>query len=81
MRTALLWLLFDLLCCLPRPLYTLHPHDSNLSHLLLEDASNATVAEVNVSMLRSKEGSFAEMIDRALEKEFNETEEQSQGFV
>ncbi|XP_009784001.1 K(+) efflux antiporter 6-like isoform X3 [Nicotiana sylvestris] len=37
---------------------------------------NAT-AELNASAVaRSEEGSFANMIDRALEKEFNETEEQ-----
>ncbi|XP_069154158.1 K(+) efflux antiporter 6 isoform X5 [Solanum lycopersicum] len=44
------------------------------------DSENAVVvnaAEFNSSSLaRSEEGSFANMIDRALEKEFNETEEQ-----
>lgn len=40
---------------------------------------NAT-AELNASAVaRSEEGSFANMIDRALEKEFNETEEQPGG--
>ncbi|XP_044464760.1 K(+) efflux antiporter 4 isoform X1 [Mangifera indica] len=37
---------------------------------------NATAADYNnVSRARSKEDSFADMIDRALEKEFNETEQ------
>ncbi|MCD7448500.1 Transmembrane and coiled-coil domains-containing protein 3 [Datura stramonium] len=44
------------------------------------DPENAVVvnaAEFNSSSIaRSEEGSFANMIDRALEKEFNETEEQ-----
>ncbi|KAH0669489.1 hypothetical protein KY285_023652 [Solanum tuberosum] len=47
------------------------------------DSENAVVfnaAEFNSSSLaRSEEGSFANMIDRALEKEFNETEEQPGG--
>ncbi|KAH0672591.1 hypothetical protein KY290_024826 [Solanum tuberosum] len=47
------------------------------------DSENAVVvnaAEFNSSSLaRFEEGSFANMIDRALEKEFNETEEQPGG--
>ncbi|XP_047269095.1 K(+) efflux antiporter 6 isoform X4 [Capsicum annuum] len=46
-----------------------------------EDSGNSVIvnaAEFNSSSVaRSEEGSFANMIDRALEKEFNETEEQS----
>ncbi|KAM3270340.1 K(+) efflux antiporter 4 isoform X1 [Capsicum chacoense] len=46
-----------------------------------EDSENSVIvnaAEFNSSSVaRSEEGSFANMIDRALEKEFNETEEQS----
>ncbi|PHT48123.1 K(+) efflux antiporter 4 [Capsicum baccatum] len=46
-----------------------------------EDSENSVTvnaAEFNSSSVaRSEEGSFANMIDRALEKEFNETEEQS----
>lgn len=37
---------------------------------------NATAAEyINVSHARSKEDSFADMLDRALEKEFNESDQ------
>ncbi|KAE8677145.1 K(+) efflux antiporter 4 [Hibiscus syriacus] len=36
---------------------------------------NVTASQSNVSDLRSKEDSFADMIDRALEKEFNDTDQ------
>ncbi|GLU10031.1 hypothetical protein SLE2022_268600 [Rubroshorea leprosula] len=36
---------------------------------------NATASSFNASLLRSKEDSFADMIDRALEKEFNDTDQ------
>lgn len=41
---------------------------------------NGRAGEFNTSLAaRSKEDSFADMIDRALEKEFNETNDQSDG--
>lgn len=39
------------------------------------DENNATAAEFNASRPRSKEDSFADMIDRALEKEFHESDQ------
>ena len=36
---------------------------------------NATAAQSNVSDPRSREDSFVDMIDRALEKEFNDTDQ------
>ncbi|KAM7512965.1 hypothetical protein LguiB_011840 [Lonicera macranthoides] len=46
------------------------------STLLDENALNAT--QFNASLARSKEDSFADIIDRALEKEFTENDEQSE---
>ncbi|KAE8669824.1 hypothetical protein F3Y22_tig00112216pilonHSYRG00011 [Hibiscus syriacus] len=40
---------------------------------LTEAEINVTASQSNVSDLRSKEDSFADMIDRELEKEFNDT--------
>ncbi|KAG5559222.1 hypothetical protein RHGRI_008956 [Rhododendron griersonianum] len=73
MRTALLslLLLLDLfLCSLSLPSL-----DSNGS---LAEFPNATALESNTSRPGSKEDSFADMIDRALEKEFTENDEQTQ---
>lgn len=39
------------------------------------DEINATSVELNTTLLRSKEDSFANMIDRALEKEFTENDQ------
>ncbi|KAL0327500.1 UNVERIFIED_CONTAM: K(+) efflux antiporter 4 [Sesamum angustifolium] len=44
-------------------------------------AANATLAESSGNKTRPKEDTFADMIDRALEKEFTENEDQNQGFV
>lgn len=44
------------------------------------DKAEDGVAETNVTSTRSKEDSFADMIDRALEKEFTENE-QNEGSV
>lgn len=41
---------------------------------------NATAARTNVSDPRSREDSFADMIDRALEKEFNDTDQNEGTF-
>lgn len=47
------------------------------------DSENAVLVNADEfnssSVARSEEGSFANMIDRALEKEFNDTEEQPGG--
>lgn len=52
---------------------------------LVEDgaayAGNATDVESGGNKTRPKEDTFADMIDRALEKEFTENEDQSEGFL
>ncbi|KAI8022326.1 K(+) efflux antiporter 4 [Camellia lanceoleosa] len=77
MRTALLSLLL-LLCFLYLPschsLSLLTTTDSNNHPLVVEDA-NATAAESNSSRSRSKDDSFADIIDRALQKEFTENDD------
>ncbi|GFY95835.1 K+ efflux antiporter 6 [Actinidia rufa] len=79
MRTLFSLLVVNLLCfSLFRRTRSLNTADSN--QVLVED-NNATVSESNPSRSRSKEDSFAEMIDRALEKEFTENDEQSQGLA
>ncbi|XP_010536199.1 PREDICTED: K(+) efflux antiporter 6 [Tarenaya hassleriana] len=45
------------------------------SDLLDETAANSSVASLNASLVKPKEGSFADIIDRALEKEFNESDQ------
>ncbi|KAI3422906.1 Na_H_Exchanger domain-containing protein [Psidium guajava] len=45
------------------------------SNAAFADEINATAAEFNASRPRSKEDSFADMIDRALEKEFTENDQ------
>ncbi|KAL7240032.1 hypothetical protein ACSBR2_005822 [Camellia fascicularis] len=77
MRTTLLSLLL-LLCFLYLPschsLSLLTTTDSNNHPLVVEDA-NATAAESNSSRSRSKDDSFADIIDRALQKEFTENDD------
>ncbi|XP_052182350.1 K(+) efflux antiporter 4-like isoform X2 [Diospyros lotus] len=78
MRAAL----FSLLCVLSLPSrsFSLAGAVADADHLLQELAANASTvaAESNSSRPRSKEDSLAGMIDRALEKEFTENEDQSQ---
>ncbi|GLT79064.1 hypothetical protein SLA2020_505720 [Shorea laevis] len=69
MRKSLLALFFvcDLLICF-----------ASLATIVAETDSteiNATDSGLNASLPRSKEDSFADMIDRALEKEFNDTDQ------
>ncbi|GMP59571.1 hypothetical protein CsSME_00022804 [Camellia sinensis var. sinensis] len=77
MRTTLLSLLL-LLCFLYLPschtLSLLATTDSNNHPLVVEDA-NATAAESNSSRSRSEDDSFADIIDRALQKEFTENDD------
>lgn len=42
--------------------------------------ANATAAELSGNTTRPKEDTFADMIDRALEKEFTENEDHNEGF-
>ncbi|XP_057467235.1 K(+) efflux antiporter 4-like isoform X1 [Actinidia eriantha] len=77
MRTLFLLLVLDLLCFLSVPSHSLSLISADSNQVLVED-NNATVAQSNSSQSRSKEDSFADMIDRALEKEFTENDEQSQ---
>ncbi|GFS43307.1 K+ efflux antiporter 6 [Actinidia rufa] len=77
MRTLFLLLVLDLLCFLSLPSHSLSLISADSNQVLVED-NNATVAQSNSSQSRSKEDSFADMIDRALEKEFTENDEQSQ---
>ncbi|XP_028096779.1 K(+) efflux antiporter 4-like isoform X3 [Camellia sinensis] len=78
MRTTLLSLLLLLLCFLYLPschtLSLLATTDSNNHPLVVEDA-NATAAESNSSRSRSEDDSFADIIDRALQKEFTENDD------
>lgn len=69
------FLIVDLLVLASLPSLSLSVLPTESLHL---DAANAT--EFNVSRSKLKEDSFADMIDRALEKEFPENE-QSEGFV
>lgn len=41
---------------------------------------NVTAAELGGNTTRPKEDTFADMIDRALEKEFTENEDHNEGF-
>ncbi|KAF5935107.1 hypothetical protein HYC85_026236 [Camellia sinensis] len=75
MRTALFSVLvLDLLCFLSLPYRSFSLVAADYSNPLLD--ANVTAAESNTS--RSKEDSFADIIDRALEKEFTENDDQSQ---
>ncbi|KAL7167924.1 hypothetical protein ACSBR2_038371 [Camellia fascicularis] len=75
MRTALFSVLvLDLLCFLSLPSRSFSLVAADYSNPLLD--ANVTAAESNTS--RSKEDSFADIIDRALEKEFPENDDQSQ---
>lgn len=47
----------------------------------VSDAVNATAAELAGNKTRPKEDTFADIIDRALEKEFTENEDHNEGFV
>lgn len=60
--------------------------DSNLVEdgavsVSVSDAANVTAAELTGNKTRPKEDTFADMIDRALEKEFTENEDHNEGFV
>ncbi|KAL7189296.1 hypothetical protein ACSBR1_039024 [Camellia fascicularis] len=75
MRTALFSVLvLDLLCFLSLPSRSFSLVAADYSNPLLD--ANVTAAGSNTS--RSKEDSFADIIDRALEKEFPENDDQSQ---
>ncbi|XP_010520642.1 PREDICTED: K(+) efflux antiporter 6-like [Tarenaya hassleriana] len=51
------------------------PRSLSGSDLLGVTAINSSAASLNASLSKPKEGSFADIIDRALEKEFNETDQ------
>lgn len=55
--------------------------DSKLVEDTAVSAANATGTELSGNKTRPKEDTFADMIDRALEKEFTENEDQNEGFV
>ncbi|RDX88599.1 K(+) efflux antiporter 4 [Mucuna pruriens] len=69
-----LLILCDLLLCLTSFSFSLLAADAEPEKELLLDGTNAT-AVVNASLARSGEDSFANMIDRALEREFPENEQ------
>lgn len=73
---AILNLLFlcDLLLCLPTFSFSLLAADAKSEPQLLLAGKNAT-SVVNASLGRSGDDSFANMIDRALEREFPENEQ------
>eukprot|EP00256_Glycine_max_P064089 XP_014634141.1 K(+) efflux antiporter 4 isoform X2 [Glycine max] len=69
-----LLILCDLLLCLPSFTFSLLAADADLDTELLLAGDNAT-ALLNASLARSDDGSFANMIDRALEREFPDNEQ------
>ncbi|CAK9164415.1 unnamed protein product [Ilex paraguariensis] len=69
MSTLSTFLILDLVCLLS---LLFHCHSREATDSKLQNGA------VNVSELRSKESSFADMFDRALNKEFNDTNEQSE---
>lgn len=77
-----LLILCDLLLCLPSFTFSLLAADADPDTELLLAGDNAT-ALLNASLARSDDGSFANMIDRALEREFpdNEQNEGSQIYL
>ncbi|KAG5014622.1 hypothetical protein JHK85_020758 [Glycine max] len=69
-----LLILCDLLLCLPSFTFSLLAADADPDTELLLAGDNAT-ALLNASLARSDDGSFANMIDRALEREFPDNEQ------
>ncbi|KAG4968153.1 hypothetical protein JHK87_033804 [Glycine soja] len=69
-----LLILYDLLLCLPLFTFSLLAADADSDTELLLAGDNAT-ALLNALLARSDDGSFANMIDRALEREFPDNEQ------
>lgn len=54
---------------------SIHAKEVSGESISLVEEINATATELNGTRLRSDKNSFADMIDRALEKEFTESEQ------
>lgn len=72
---VMLAVFFNSLLLLPRSSLAIRPTESDRIEL-----ANATESSSNVSLSRPREGTFADMIDRALEHEFTEND-QNEGTV
>lgn len=72
---VMLAVFFNSLLLLPRSSLAIRPTESDRIEL-----ANATESSSNVSLSRPREGTFADMIDRALEHEFTEND-QNEGAV
>lgn len=74
---VMLAVFFNSLLLLPRSSLAIRPTESDRIEL-----ANATESSSNVSLSRPREGTFADMIDRALEHEFTENDQnEGDGFL
>ncbi|GMH18072.1 hypothetical protein Nepgr_019913 [Nepenthes gracilis] len=62
-------LIFDLLLCFPFPYFSVSIADES------NQLKDTNVTEINATISKAEENSFANMLDRALQKEFSENEQ------